>query len=121
MTTDSPDVFDWARSWIEKCNQDHPRCRNEFVSLRMKTYLPLRLIDIDGNTSDGTVRVLPTAQVLPGNPQVDYCALSHCWGGANGFKLTKTNLATLATGIQTHSLPQTFRDAISATGKLGMR
>src|SRR5436190_20538874 len=48
-----------------------------------------------------------------------YVTLSHRWGGANIFKLTKHTYNALLKGILVRSLPKTFREAVQVTRALG--
>lgn len=50
-----------------------------------------------------------------------YTTLSHCWGSAQFLQLLKSNLEELKSGITVDRLPETFREAIEVTRKLGVR
>lgn len=58
---------------------------------------------------------------LEQNERVRYCALSHCWGGTVGVKLTKNNVKAMMEGIEFRDLPRNFQDAITITRGLGVR
>lgn len=48
-----------------------------------------------------------------------YCALSHCWGGANDILiLICRNISDLEQNIPCHLLPRTFQDAVVITRSL---
>jgi Heterokaryon incompatibility protein (HET) len=48
-------------------------------------------------------------------------ALSYCWGGETSFKLTLKNLSQwITTGFEVKSFPQTLKDAIMVTQRLGI-
>jgi len=51
-----------------------------------------------------------------------YAALSHCWGAAGTMSATlRATVKGFKTGLDTHYLPQNFRDAIYATRRLGLK
>ncbi|KAH8723060.1 heterokaryon incompatibility protein-domain-containing protein, partial [Phaeosphaeriaceae sp. PMI808] len=50
-----------------------------------------------------------------------YVTLSHRWGKAIPSKTTKANISLHKQGIHYSSLPNTFKDAIVATRKMGFR
>jgi hypothetical protein len=50
---------------------------------------------------------------------VDYIALSHCWG-ENDCRMTRSNLTAMLESIEFESLPKTFQDAITVARKLGV-
>jgi hypothetical protein len=49
-----------------------------------------------------------------------YFTLSHCWGGAQPFKLTSDSEPLLRTGLDVEYLPKTFRDAIYVCQQIGV-
>jgi hypothetical protein len=49
-----------------------------------------------------------------------YATLSHCWGNAPFLKLLKDNFNAFAQSIEFEQLPQTFKDALTITRKLGL-
>ena len=51
----------------------------------------------------------------------DYIALSHCWGKKMFMRLLTSNLDDLVKGFKTAELPNTFRDALFITHKLGYK
>ena len=52
---------------------------------------------------------------------LEYVTLSHRWGGSNVLSLVQRNLRSMLDGISIDILPQTFKDAIYITRKLGFR
>ncbi len=50
-----------------------------------------------------------------------YATLSYCWGGPQSVVLTTSTIDSLMQGIAISKLPQTIRDAISSTRKLGIQ
>lgn len=100
-----------VKGWIEDCQATHPRCR----SSRSGT-LPWRVIDVGASPSDDSVLVETF-----GDQTGDYVALSHCWGGHRPLITTTDSLDRRKAGIKWFSLPQTFKDAVLFTRKLGLR
>lgn len=97
------------RQWIEECERSHPGCRNEPA---VTTPLPHRVIDVQ------SLRLHQSFQGEMG----EYAALTYCWGcdtvpGA----LVETNVKVLMQAIPVELLPQTIKDAIYITQRLGLR
>jgi hypothetical protein len=58
---------------------------------------------------------------LAAQTQVQYVALSYCWGtGGESYTLTKETLAFLTAGVSSSAFPRTIRDAVHATHCLGL-
>jgi hypothetical protein len=119
MYTDSDDISRWSNEWIQKCSKDHEFCKNEFVAMEMKDALPIRLLDVQ-DAKSGTVRLVST-ESLERDIHIDYCALSHCWGGTVDVMLTRIDLENMLKGIAVRSLPKSFQDAITVTHQLGIQ
>ncbi|PVH83803.1 HET-domain-containing protein [Cadophora sp. DSE1049] len=106
----SEQCFEMARHWMKTCMETHgPECS------RKKAILPSRLIDV-GRADHPTVS-LHISNGEPGH----WLTLSHCWGKKSMPGTTTSNIAARCNSIHLSSLPQTFRDAISITRKLGYR
>jgi hypothetical protein len=102
-------------TWIRQCQRDHISCNPLSPIL---TDLPRRVLDLKPQQPRFAARLIET-NGLKGK----YVALSHCWGGDTSVTITTTR-ATLPqrqVGIPWEELPQTFRDAIMITEKLGVR
>jgi hypothetical protein len=67
----------------------------------------------------------PSIQLIvdfPADFDEEYLTLSHCWGGAEGvLKLTTATIPDFTKAIDIAALPKTFRHAIDATRRLGIR
>jgi hypothetical protein len=84
------------------------------------TWYPTRLLDlVDIESDGGLVRLIQTTEVatLSG----PYCTLSHCWGKVHIIQLRQETNDALCSGISMDRLPKTFREAIMATKRLGVR
>ncbi|KIL86242.1 hypothetical protein FAVG1_10639 [Fusarium avenaceum] len=68
-----------------------------------------------------TIRILETNEDEFKSLHVQYATLSYCWGKKELTKLLKSNFDTMTTsGMSVQDLPLTFRDAITATNRLGL-
>lgn len=94
------------KHWINECANNHPECSQEQQSL------PTRVLDLH----DVKVRLVDGE-----GQKAQYVALSHCWGRSPVFTTTKSTLSARKAGFGIEELPQTFRDAIVLTRKLGFR
>jgi len=50
-----------------------------------------------------------------------YIALSYCWGQSQPYHLTRALLDEMSAGLDMERLPQTIKDAIEVTRKLGLK
>jgi hypothetical protein len=67
-----------------------------------------------------TIRIIETNRDEFKSLQIQYTTLSYCWGKKALTKLLKSNFDIMTTsGMSVHDLPLTFRDAITATNRLG--
>ena len=81
-----------------------------------RSFCPTRLIEIRRDTS-GYRLCLKSRSI--DSVVTQYVTLSHCWGAIQPLTLTSENLNEFTENIAFHALPQTFRDAVSATYELG--
>lgn len=95
------------KHWINECATNHAECS------QLQQSLPSRVLDLQGQQK---VRLVNGA-----GQQEQYVALSHCWGRSPVFTTTKSTLTARKAGFYIDELPQTFRDAIVLTRKLGIR
>jgi hypothetical protein len=102
------------KSRLRECRELHEECKTT------NTIMPTRLIEIT-RTSDFSVRLVNSNDLEAG--QIQYTALSHCWGtfDEGPTKTTVRNFKARADQIPWNNLPQTFRDAIKVTNALDMR
>ncbi|KAF4816417.1 hypothetical protein CGCSCA5_v006544 [Colletotrichum siamense] len=104
--------FEIIRQWIHDCdnNPAHGDCRPD-----ENPDLPTRLLDLE----DSKIRLVGTTDL-----HAKYVALSHPWGDPDEhshFCTYTDNIADHREGIDWDALPQTFKDAITTTRKLGFR
>jgi hypothetical protein len=108
--TGSDRALEKARSWLSTCIARHD-CSQGTISK-----LPTRVLIIDGLDQ---VRLYVSQQ----GEKASYACLSHCWG-SDPLSLLRTTTASLDTfraSVPWKDLPNTFRDAINFTYRLGLR
>lgn len=109
--------------WLESCDNDesHRECR---LAIQIKP--PTRLIEV-GTEASPTLRLIETAEISLG--AVKYIALSHPWGNTKTYTPYCTlredtsgagrDVTHFKQAIPEEELPETFKDAILCTRKLG--
>lgn len=108
---DSPNRILLAHSWLKECETSHTECQRD-----ASPQLPTRVVDV-GLEANGTVRLAVPEQGSKGR----YLVLSYCWGRSNPFLTTTSSISANMSSIEMDQLPQTLRDAVSYTKKLGFR
>ena len=100
------------QGWLQICDTEpsHNICQQSSV------FMPSRVIDTADALEQQTVKLVETTGM-----QADYIALSHFWGTSQRFLNTKSTIDEARSGISISLLPETFRDAIWLTSKLGKR
>lgn len=122
LAPDSPVRFDLFREWLRVCDQSHTACNHRGST----TDLPTRVIDVGDGAGD-IVRLSAFSPEDRENYRTDYIALSYCWGNlpeeeTRAFCTSLENIGErFEQGFDLEKLPQTFRDAITLTRKLGKR
>lgn len=120
----NPDPLSWdslavARDWLEACVESHgSACSPPAVS---DGWLPTRLLEVVPGSDKIYLRLRESLALMPlGDSR--YVALSHCWGqGGTPFTTTHQTLPLRMDGIDVTALPQTFRDSVTLTERLGLR
>ncbi|KAI1775317.1 HET-domain-containing protein [Hypoxylon cercidicola] len=101
--------YDLVQKCLDNCMRTHSMCRGG------ESLLPDRVIDCSGT---GT----PKLVITDGKQRGSYVALSYVWGGSWQLETTTMNVfKRVIEGFQMSQLPQTIRDAITVTRKLGQR
>jgi hypothetical protein len=113
ISTSSSEHFVLAKAWMQRCLQEHSKCRERQNS---KFWSPTRLVEV-GEPSLGRCAKLCITAELPERPT--YLTLSHCWGGENVTKLTCESFPALQVDLDEPHLPNTFKDALHITRTLG--
>lgn len=106
--------MDLARAWLGECTREHVACKND-----TRGVAPTRLIYVGAHGENGTVHLHVTNV---GDANIQYCCLSHCWGGADDVpRQTFERMPEFLQGLSVKTLPRTFQDAILITRQLGYR
>jgi Heterokaryon incompatibility protein (HET) len=117
--TASSGSFETVATWIEDCKENHicsKRLPLKDLDHDFQTW-PARLVDVRAfGNDDMDVRLADN----DGSAR-KYCTLSYCWGTSKTFTTTSRSLRLRKTRINFHSLPGTFRDAVTITRQLGVR
>ncbi|KAL2689081.1 hypothetical protein Neosp_003133 [[Neocosmospora] mangrovei] len=106
------DIMQEAKKWLDDCMGG---CHEGCVP-PMKSQLPTRVLDVDTNLGSIVRLQEQNTGILE-----RYAALSYCWGGPQPLTATKSNLQALISGFEVEKLPQTLRDAVYVTRRLGIR
>ena len=99
-----------AKKWIQDCQRNHSHCG------RSPGKLPTRVIDVGVVEKQEPVLVETKPESI-----AHYMTLSHCWGIKPVIRTTKATLQSHLTELPLGKLPNTFRDAIVITRRLGIR
>ncbi|KAH7628019.1 heterokaryon incompatibility protein-domain-containing protein, partial [Sordaria sp. MPI-SDFR-AT-0083] len=122
-STDSEETLSTARFWLKECLKEHTECGMRSVS-RAKSApvkLPTRLIyfgEAQGQLAPRLVLTSASSTL----EATSYFTLSPSWSittKATSLKLRTENLQKLQEAIPLESLPQTFRNAMGMTRRLG--
>jgi Heterokaryon incompatibility protein (HET) len=107
----SPTSFKQASELLEECTrQGHEHCPK---MQSLETTLPTRVIDCLDTTR-------PKIHITHGS-EGTYAVLSYVWGEDQRHKARTDNIAAYVREIELTLLPQTIRDAIVTTERLGLR
>lgn len=101
--------FQYADSRLRNCLSSHPQCNHAHNGVLS----PTRLIQI-GSKKGSRLRL-----IYPGR-QIEYAAVSHCWGSSKTMLLERENHDRLRDGFSGDELPVLFRDCITAARRLGI-
>ncbi|KAJ3466574.1 hypothetical protein MRS44_004138 [Fusarium solani] len=106
------DIMQQAKIWLDDCvGECHERCLPP-----EKSQLPTRVLDVESSLGP-IVRL----QDQTAGRFERYAVLSYCWGGPQPLTATKSNIQTLISGVEIDRLPQTLKDAVYVTRRLGIR
>ncbi|KAN0091808.1 Heterokaryon incompatibility protein (HET) domain containing protein [Hyaloscypha variabilis] len=107
--TDSDEAFEVARAWKADCLSDS----HKLYESPQSPPLPTRVVDV--GLQDDVVKLIE-----PEGATGRYFCLSHCWGLEQIITTTRANLQVHKREIPLNLLPQTFRDAVLLTRRLGI-
>jgi hypothetical protein len=83
VSTTSLAATNLAKEWIPECTKSHPKCAKGKCSS-----LPTRLVDVLSLSKVGKVRIIETHSI---SSDIQYVALSYCWGFETGFQTNRVN------------------------------
>lgn len=109
---ESEECLQLVEKWIRDCLSTHSDCDRP----ANRGTLPKRVVDV--GSVDG--RTKPKVYETNGESG-QYAALSHCWGSIRPIETTRDTLAVLKHEIRWAELPNTFKDAITLTRRLGLK
>ncbi|MCJ1351849.1 MAG: hypothetical protein MMC33_001833 [Icmadophila ericetorum] len=103
--------FKLAVDWLTSCLIQHEPCERQYYPK-----LPTRVIDVglEGDSKN------PFLFVSNGETGM-YVTLSHCWGKGERLVTLEKNLKEHQESLPLAEMPQTFKDAIEISRKIGMR
>jgi hypothetical protein len=104
--------FQLARELLEMCNREHA-CRHP------TDFLPTRLIFFQDTSNGSAVKLVRSAFLQPKH-EVNYTALSYCWGKQLPLRLLQASIEQMEAGIPWAELPRLFQDAMLFTRSLGL-
>ena len=104
----SQGCFQTASKWLQDCLDTHHECPKQ------QSPLPSRVIDVGNDEKDPFL-------YISGGEYSPWLALSHCWGLDQNFVTTSSNLGNFSEIIPMDDLPETFKDAILITRRLGFQ
>jgi hypothetical protein len=101
-----------AKFWLHDCLANH-RCNRDQTR---DPLLPSRVIDVRGVEEGRELFLLESNGI-----RAKYAALSYCWGQCELLRTTEATYAERCLSIPLHTLPRTFKDAVSMTTALGLQ
>ncbi|KAF2643257.1 HET-domain-containing protein [Massarina eburnea CBS 473.64] len=114
--TGSDATFELATFWLKSCLNNHAKCR-EISPILQSPFVPTRLIDVSNNA----VKLVESKNVFKEGDDRSYVSLSHCWGVVHIIRTLRENYDAHLQNIDPDQLSKTFREAVHATKKLGLR
>jgi hypothetical protein len=107
--------FALAKSWWEKCRNEHSEC-NGHASLKEigKILLPTRLTSVGDEAS----AIKPFLYVTWEDERGAYFALSHRWGNTDTLTTTAESLPFRQAQIPLSTMSETFKDTLTDREKI---
>lgn len=101
------------------CFNNHSKCRDGVTA----SWLPTRLIDVYSLRATGRVKLIHRNEILPirSSTETRYVTLSHIWGSHKFLTLMGSNIEDLRSGFSVSGLPETFKQAMQVTERIGLR
>ncbi|KAH6714971.1 heterokaryon incompatibility protein-domain-containing protein, partial [Leptodontidium sp. MPI-SDFR-AT-0119] len=111
-----PGVIEIARGWLARCLQEHSSCLSPSRSQNLPNGQPIRLVQVDVPEKDH-IQLVQTSDV---RRQVEYIALSYCWGGDQLGKTFRSNIGRRRRPFSLFGQAKAVRDAVLVTRSLGL-
>jgi hypothetical protein len=107
-------MFQRIEEWLKHCGT-HIECAQAMErSLELNRGRgPARLLYVNSSNTS-------SIRLVERKMNMEYIALSYCWGGDDSMKLTNLEFDSWAQSIPVINLPKTIRDAIICTRRLGL-
>ncbi|KAK4235827.1 heterokaryon incompatibility protein-domain-containing protein [Achaetomium macrosporum] len=113
--------YELASEWLRQCDERHACAR------KSSDLLPTRVLDVGDPSNDvsGAAPLIRLYQPSRGE-RGRYITVSHCWGKVEPAEKARyctyaCNIRDRMRGISWDDLPQSFRDAVTVTRRLGIR
>ncbi|KAL8708530.1 MAG: hypothetical protein Q9220_006583 [cf. Caloplaca sp. 1 TL-2023] len=113
VSTASVATLELVRGWIHQCSSSHTKCSSQGILPRLG---PRRLLHTYWGQGEIIVRLVECHQEAS---ILEYLTLSHCWGHVDVLELTCNTYKTFVQRIPLEKLPQTYKDAVDITIRLG--
>lgn len=104
----SDGCYETASRWLQNCLETHGECP------KLLSPLPSRVVDVSGAEKNPFLHI-------SGGERKPWLALSHCWGLNQNFVTTSKNVDLYSREFPFAEMPETFKDAILITRKLGFQ
>jgi len=120
-TCAAPRNYTMLCKWLKNCMETHKSChpvgQSSVSDLSCESVaLPIRLVDVGSSVGE----ILPFLAETRGK-RGSYLTLSHRWGKHLKTETTEDNIHRFKQALPMDELPQTFKDAIMVTRRLGFR
>ncbi|KAM0816062.1 putative heterokaryon incompatibility protein [Seiridium cardinale] len=119
--SDGSECFEKIQEWMQECSTKHLACRKPSGSRGRNAPGPKRLVDTGVLDDEISLRLIEWP--LDPSQQVEYCALSYCWGQDPSlfFTTTADTYDERLKGFQIAQIPRTIRHAVGITRRVGCR
>ena len=105
--------LDLARQWLQECIRNHHDCRSTHQKV-----MPTRLIKISKPANPRYLETTIRLVELDPSANVNYAALSYCWGMSQKTVLTSDSISDMRDNIQLDTLSQTIKETVLLCLKL---
>lgn len=107
--------FELLQEQLRQCMECHGSCQQSANT--RENFIPSRVVDVS-SPELGRIRLANGSDLPASSP---YVALSYCWGGSQAESTTISNIHGRYHGFSVDSQPQSIKDAILVTKRLGIK